>query len=90
MIESVSGIFVFKCVDGLWGREAENAILYLYRKALILASELIRPPRGGGAGRKKKRGACWLYWVFNLLIYIQTPPSEGGGGGGALVVEVNK
>ena len=44
MIESVSGIFVFKCVVGLWVREAKNAILYLYRKALILASELIRPP----------------------------------------------
>ena len=43
VFESVSGIFVFKCVDGLWGREAENAALYLYTKALILASELIRP-----------------------------------------------
>ena len=43
MIESVSGIFVFKCVVGLWVREAKNAILYLYRKALILASELSRP-----------------------------------------------
>ena len=39
----VSGIYVFKCVGGLWGREAENAIIYLYRKALILASELISP-----------------------------------------------
>ena len=46
MLESASGIFVFKCVVGLWGREAENAILYLYRKALILASELIRPEVG--------------------------------------------
>ena len=44
MFESVSGIFVFECVVGLWGREAENAILYLYRKALVLASEQIRPP----------------------------------------------
>ena len=26
-----------------WGREAENAILYLCRKALIPVSELIRP-----------------------------------------------
>ena len=43
MFESVAEIFVFECVDGLWGRKAENAILYLYRKALILASELIRP-----------------------------------------------
>ena len=32
-----------QCVDGLWGREAENNNLYLSRKALILASELIRP-----------------------------------------------
>ena len=31
------------CVVGLWGRGAENAILYIYIKALILASELIRP-----------------------------------------------
>ena len=29
----VSGIYVFKCAGGLWGREAENAIIYLYRKA---------------------------------------------------------
>ena len=29
--------FVLGCVDGLWEREAENAILYLYTKALILA-----------------------------------------------------
>ena len=43
MIESASGIFVFKCIGGLWGREAENAILYLNRKAPFLASELIRP-----------------------------------------------
>ena len=48
MIESVSGIFVFKCVVGLWVREAKNAILYLYRKALILASELIRPKGTSG------------------------------------------
>ena len=39
---SCLGVFVFKFVDALWGREAENAILYLYRKALVLASELIR------------------------------------------------
>ena len=34
-----------RCVDGLWGREAENAFLYLYKveKALIPASELIHP-----------------------------------------------
>ena len=43
MCGSVSGIYVFKFVGGLWGRGAENAIPYLYRKALILASELIRP-----------------------------------------------
>ena len=45
MPKSVSclGIFVFKLVDALWGREVENAALYLYRKALVLASELIRP-----------------------------------------------
>ena len=30
MIESASGIFVFGCVDGFWGREAENCIKYLY------------------------------------------------------------
>ena len=39
-------IFVFKSVGALWGREAENAALYLYRKAQILASEVIRPPPG--------------------------------------------
>ena len=45
LIESSSGIFVFESVDGLWGRGAEIAILYLYGKALILASELICPCR---------------------------------------------
>ena len=49
MIETVLGFFFSECVDGLWGREAENTILYQYRKALILASELIRP-----AVQKKK------------------------------------
>ena len=44
----VSGIIVFKRLGGLWGREAENAILYLYRKALILASELVRPKGTSG------------------------------------------
>ena len=34
-----------KCVGGLWGRETEIANLYLYIKAPILASELIRPLR---------------------------------------------
>ena len=43
MIESASGKFVFECVDGLWGREDEGVALYPYTKALILASELIRP-----------------------------------------------
>ena len=43
MSGTVWGFFVFKCVDGLWVREANNAILYLYRKALYLASKLIRP-----------------------------------------------
>ena len=43
MIESVSDIFVFRCVDGFWGREAENAVLYLHRIAPILALELINP-----------------------------------------------
>ena len=46
VIESSSGIFVLECAGGLWGREAENAALYLYRNALILASELIRPLAG--------------------------------------------
>ena len=45
----VSGIFVFKCLGGLWGREAENATPYQYRQALILDSELIRPGRSPGA-----------------------------------------
>ena len=43
MIDYVSGIFVLECVDDLWGREAEDAAVYLHRTALILASELIRP-----------------------------------------------
>ena len=43
VLESVSGIFVLYCAGGLWGRRDENAILCLYRKAQILASELIRP-----------------------------------------------
>ena len=43
MIEFASGIFVLECVVGLWGRDVENAILYLYRKAPFLASELTRP-----------------------------------------------
>ena len=60
MSESVSGNFAFKCVDGLWEREAKNVILYLYKKALILDSEVIRPPTGGGTsangpGTKKGR-----------------------------------
>ena len=63
MFESVSGIFVFKCVVGLWGREAKNAILYLYRKALILASELIRPDV------KSRRGSAFD---------IQTEPKGEG------------
>ena len=43
------GNFVLVCVGGLWGREVENAIRYLYRKAPILASELTHslPPDGG-------------------------------------------
>ena len=49
MFESFSGIFVFKCVDGVWGREAEHATVYPDRKALFLASELIRPPAAVGA-----------------------------------------
>ena len=57
MIEFVSGVFVFKCIEGLWGREAENALLYLYRKAPILASELIRPPRPRRGASKHRRGA---------------------------------
>ena len=35
--------FVLGCVDSLWGRVAENAILHPNRKALDLASELISP-----------------------------------------------
>ena len=40
---SASGNFAFECADGMWGREAEDSILCLNIKALILASELIRP-----------------------------------------------
>ena len=60
MCKSVSEIFGFKCAGGLWGREEKNVALYLYRKALVLASELIpvtkktQEPGGflsnGGAG----------------------------------------
>ena len=54
-------MFVLEGVDGLWGREAENAILYLYTEAHILASELRSPSRisflgcvDGSWGRKAK------------------------------------
>ena len=43
------GYFVFKFADGLCGRGAQNSIPYLYRKALILALELIRPYGTTGA-----------------------------------------
>ena len=69
--KSVSGIFVFKCVVGLWVRKAKNDILYLYRKALILASELNRPRRTS----PNERGAqLWAgvvsFWAFVLNIDI--------------------
>ena len=35
--------FALEYQNCLWGQEAENTGLYLYRTALILASELIRP-----------------------------------------------
>ena len=53
MIESALGIFVLNFVNGLWGREAENAVLYLYRKALILALQLKHPLLSVGGGTKK-------------------------------------
>ena len=43
MIGSVSGVMSLGVLLAFWEREAENAVLYLYRKALILASGLMRP-----------------------------------------------
>ena len=62
-----SGNFDFKCGDGLWGRGAENAPLYLYRKAIILASELISP-LVTNPYLKHKRGFCGM-GAFSLRDY---------------------
>ena len=64
MVVSASGIFVFKCADGLWGRGAENAILHLYRKALILASELIRPQQ-----EPLRKSTRWVELLVAWLLY---------------------
>ena len=37
-------LFVLECVDGLWGTGSCPWYSYLYREALILASEPIPPP----------------------------------------------
>ena len=71
MIGSVSGIFVFKCVDGLWEREAMDAILYQYRKALVLASELIRH-RGHQAAKN-----TFSLLLTNWSIWITRHYSDG-------------
>ena len=44
MFESVSGIFVLKCVVGLLVRGAKNAILHLYRKAVNSSFRTNSPP----------------------------------------------
>ena len=58
--------------QALWGREAKNAILYLYiEKALIIASELIRPVK-----QQKQKGelivSCPALGL--LLCRLRKPP----------------
>ena len=67
MTEYSSGNFVLEFLDGLWERETENAILYLYRKALILASELMRPHAAVLAQRLE-------------LVRVVLHPEHGGAG----------